>query len=438
MKTKVRDFIRLEISRLPEVNKKRLCIANFDQIYRLVEQIIWVETGNKELDGLREQLGVSLERIICERIDREDINVLFPNVWGNYEPFIKKLLFFADKARYYTLKNTKNPTPGLSDYLNYFGIVSNVLNQNNRTPESECFFFAKQGRNNNSHECMLLSVRECYEKLDYCLAAMVLATEKAYPLIKNSKSLANQHGIDLTTISQITITKPTLFEAGPALLAVLRLSDFQHDIREICHVDDEDEYHWFFDQYGRLIRDTSKLKNKQEENTYTYKREGNQEERIKHCESNGDTYIDREYTYNNLGALETIKGYDMRNGSRALSVSYLLEYTTDGGVEIKQGKKAGEEQTILRFNNKGQLVERLIFGSFALYTYDGEKLTSIDRRDETKLDIETLKNTLLFVDKDKKEDGSLVQSWEMDNGRVSRITYYQKNGEVRKLVFSYY
>jgi len=301
-------------------------------------------------------------------------------------------------------------------------------------------FLLRQARNDNSHTCPLLSVRECYRKLDYCLAAMVLATEKAYPLLnKNSRSLANQHGIDLTTISQVTITKPTLFEAGPAWLAVLRISDFQQDIKEICHVGDDFENHWFYDNNWRLIRDTWKWKNNQGENTYTYKREGNQEERIRHCESNGASYIDSEYTYNDIGALETIKKYDMKNGSRALSVSICIEYTSDGKVVIKSGKKEGEERTDLYFNNQGLLAGSFMPGLYGSYIYNGGKLTSLDRGDGTKLEIETLGNTLLFVDKEKKEDGSLVQSREMENGRVSRVTYYQENGKVsRKLLFSYY
>lgn len=437
MKTKVRDFIRLEISRLPKVNNKSLSIADFDQIYHLFEQMVGVETGNKELDGLGEQLGISLERIICNKIDRADINVLFPNVWGNYEPFIKKLVFFADKNQYQVMENN-NET--LESYLNFLGIISSERIPGNRTPEIQCFHYAKQARNDKSHTCPLLSVRECYEKLDYCLAAMVLATEKAYPMLnRNSSSLANQHGIDMTTISPVIITKPTLFEAGPALLAVLRLSDFQQDIREISHIGDEYEYHWFFNQNGRLIRDTGEQKNYQNENTYTYNREGNQEERIRHCKSNGVPYIDSEYTYNDIGALETIKKYDMKNGSRALSVSLYIEYTSDGKVEIKLGKKEGEEGTILHFNNQGLLVGSFIPGLYGSYIYNGGKLTSLDRGDRTKLEIETLGNTLLFVDKEKKEDGSLVQSWEMENGRVSRVTYYQENGKVRwKLMFSYY
>ena len=180
MKTKVRDFIRLEISRLPKVNNKSLSIADFDQIYHLFEQMVGVETGNKELDGLGEQLGISLERIICEKIDRADINVYFPNVWGNYEPFIKKLVFFANKNKYQEMKNY-NAT--LDSYLNFLGLISSEPDLRNRTPETECYFQAKKARNEDSHTCPLLSVRECYEKLDYCLAAMILATEKAYPLL---------------------------------------------------------------------------------------------------------------------------------------------------------------------------------------------------------------------------------------------------------------
>ena len=141
MKTKVRDFIRLEISRLPKVNNKSLSIADFDQIYHLFEQMVRVETGNKELDGLGESLGISLERIICEKIDRADINALFPNVWGNYEPFIKKLLYFADKNKYYELRRNRAT---FDPYLNYFGIISSENDETKRTPEVQCFFYAKQ------------------------------------------------------------------------------------------------------------------------------------------------------------------------------------------------------------------------------------------------------------------------------------------------------
>lgn len=435
MKTKVRDFIRLEISRLPKVNNKSLSIADFDQIYHLFEQMVGVETGNKELDGLGEQLGISLERIVCDKIDRADINVLFPNVWGNYEPFIRKLVFFADKNKYQVMENN-NET--LESYQNFLGIISSERIPGNRTPEIQCFHYAKRLRNDNSHTCPLLSVRECYEKLDYCLAAMVLATKKAYSLLnKNSSSHTNQHGIDLTTISQVTITRPTLFEIVPTLSAVFRLSDFQQDIREICYILNDTENHWFFDQCGRLIRKTWKQKNSQEENTYTYKRKGNMEERIKHCESNGDTYIDSEYTYNDIGALETIKIFDMKNGSRALLKSLYIEYKTDGKVDIKDGRLGGEGGTILRFNNKGLLVERNMFGRF-VYNYDGEKLTSIDREYGEKTEIETLANTMIFTNRGKKEESTLEQSWEMDNGRVSKIKYYKEGKVIRTLTFLYY
>ena len=93
MNIKVRDYVRLEMSRLPEVNKYKIDLTDFDTIYPLFEKILNSDTGDRGLDGLRGQLSDSIERIICTKIDRFDIDKYFPNVWGNYEPYIKKIIY---------------------------------------------------------------------------------------------------------------------------------------------------------------------------------------------------------------------------------------------------------------------------------------------------------------------------------------------------------
>ena len=278
MNNKVRDYVRLEMSRLPEVNKHKIDLTDFDTIYPLFEKILNSDTGDRGLDGLRGQLSDSIERIICMKIDRSDIDKYFPNVWGNYEPYIRKIIYLFDREKYIELKQNRAT---FDSYLAYLDIESIEPDEGKRTPESECFFRAKQLRNIDSHECPIMSVRECYENLIYSIAAMYLATKKAY------FKLNRERVIDKTDFARFTpkaIKRDVLFFiAFSGIGDIFRLSEYCQNIRDISMKGAVYYYHYFFNKNGNLLRSAIKNENRKMKYNYKYVKTGNTEERIRQC-----------------------------------------------------------------------------------------------------------------------------------------------------------
>ena len=333
MNIKVRDYVRLEMSRLPEVNKNRIDMSGFDYVYRLFEQILDLDIGNRELDGLREQLSESIERIICTKIDRSDINVLFPNVWGNYESYIRKIVYILDEDKYNELKQEKAT---FESYLGYLDIDSSEPDAGKRTPESECFYRAKQLRNNDSHECPIMSVRECYENLIYSIAAMYLATKKAYiKLHNNSERLTSQ--IDFVPVKSQEIKTDSLLSIGFLGIGdIFRLSDYGQNFKEIYIKGVHYYNHYTFDKNRKLIRATTTSDNNTNKYNYTYTKKGNTVEVIKQCEETEEEYVDTICTYNDIGALTQKQDYVLKKGNYVLYSTTFFDYLTDGGVVIRE------------------------------------------------------------------------------------------------------
>ena len=438
MNIKVRDYVRLEMSRLPEVNKNRIDMSGFDYVYRLFEQILDLDIGNRELDGLREQLSESIERIICTKIDRSDINVLFPNVWGNYESYIRKIVYILDEDKYNELKQEKAT---FESYLVYLDIDSSEPDAGKRTPESECFYRAKQLRNNDSHECPIMSVRECYENLIYSIAAMYLATKKAYiKLHNNSERLTSQ--IDFAPVKSQVIKTDSLLSIGFLEIGdIFRLSDYGQNFKEIYIKGVHYYNHYTFDKNRKLIRATTTFDNNTNKYNYTYTKKGNTVEVIKQCEETEEEYVDTICTYNDIGALTQKQDYVLKKGNYVLYSTTFFDYLTDGGVVIREVRDGSLLGVRLQFNNKGLLVYKSIpFSSPSTYVYNETGILSkIYREDGTEIEVNQINNFLQFTSIDKNGERVREQSWKLNNGKIQRIDYYESDATTKKIiVFKYF
>ena len=193
---------------------------------------------------------------------------------------LRKIVYIFDEEKYYELKHEQAT---LEYYLDYLDIDSSEPNEGKRTPESECFFRAKQLRNIDSHECPIMSVRECYENLIYSIAAMYLATKKAYfKLYNNPERLTNK--IDFAPITSQSIKRDTFFFiAFSGIGDVFRLSEYCQNIREIYMKGVDYYYHYSFSKDGNLLRSSITYENRKANYNYKYLRIGNEEERIRHC-----------------------------------------------------------------------------------------------------------------------------------------------------------
>ena len=437
MNTKVREYVRLEMSRLPEVNKNKIDMSDFDTIFFLFEKILNMDTGNRGLDGLRGQLSESIKRIICTKIDRSDIDTLFPNVWGNYEPYIKKIIYIFDKRKYNELKQNRAT---FDSYLDYLDIESFEPDEGKRTPESECFFRAKQLRNNDSHECPVMSVMECYENLIYSKAAMYLATKKAYlKFVINSKQKINQ--IDITPITPQVIKRDTLpnigfFEGED----IFKLSDYCQNLKELYIKGVHYRRHFSFDKNGRLIRSSTSVENNMIKYNYKYITKGNTVEKISHCRETDKEYVDAIYIYNAFDELIQVQNYILRKEENVYYSTTFIDYLTDGGVVIREERKNSPYCSKLQFNNKGLLVHKSIptfSPSTYIYSETGE-LSKINREDGTQIEVDQIKDSILFSS--IKKDGERVkeQSWTLEDGKIQSIAHYESDELTKMMIFKYY
>ena len=435
MDSRVRDYCRLEISNL-HIDKcnaqgtqySRVDISDFDSIYHTFEQIVSIEIGVKELDGLGEQLGEALERITCNPISRDDINVYFPNVWGNYEAYIKKLVYLLDRNKYFELKVSRQFQP----YLDYLGILCAVSDPAKRTLETECFYQAKNLRNTDSHQCPKMSVRECYDKLAYSIGAMYLATKKAYvQLESNSKRINKQYGIDCNKLTPHVITKPIILHVPEAIRDIYRLSDYQQPIKEIYYKCYDYECNWLFGEDGKLVKRWEKSNNIQQEYKYKYNRSGNIEESIECFLGSDEEHKDRRYTYGNNGELLSIEEHNCGN--------MRIHYRTDGEVEIRYMKDEDHKYR-LRFNKDGLRVGDSISEYVSSYVYDDSGLLqAIKYENGTQVDVRQMVEHLLFIKNSKKGEERIKQTWDFKNGRIHKIVCYGDDGEPsRTLMFTYY
>lgn len=438
MNIKVRDYVRLEMSRLPEVNKYKIDLTDFDTIYPLFEKILNSDTGDRGLDGLRGQLSDSIERIICTKIDRFDIDKYFPNVWGNYEPYIKKIIYLFDKEKYIELKQNRAT---FDSYLAYLDIESIEPDEGKRTLESECFFRAKQLRNNDSHECPIMSVRECYENLIYSIAAMYLATKKAfYKLNNNTERIIDK--FDSARITPQVIRRDVLrFIAFSDIGDIFRLSDYCQNIKVIHMKGAVYDYRYCFNRNGDLLRSTIITENRNMSYNYKYVKIGNTEERIRHCRETEENYVDAIYTYNAFNDLTQIEEYELDRGKRVLHSTISIDYLADGEVVIRKVDEGSQLKYILKYNTKGLLVYKSLPSSFPstfVYSEAGE-LSEINREDGTRLEVNRILNMLQFVSVNFYGERFIEQKWRIKDGKIQLIIHYQSNGITKgKMALVYY
>lgn len=89
MDVKVRDLFRQETS-------DRVKFKNFDDIYYIFEKLLDFDVPIQAVSGLSEQFTVALDTIATSKLDRLDMLRNFPLVWGNFEVYVKKIVYIIN------------------------------------------------------------------------------------------------------------------------------------------------------------------------------------------------------------------------------------------------------------------------------------------------------------------------------------------------------
>ena len=114
MRAKMKEWIRIETCKKLGYSPKK-----FDEVYYYFEKVIFFELDNKKIGGLDESLSIAFKKIAFEKLDREDAVTYFPMIWGNFEPFVKKVVYFVDKKTYKKL--TSKEGTSVVEYLKHIG-----------------------------------------------------------------------------------------------------------------------------------------------------------------------------------------------------------------------------------------------------------------------------------------------------------------------------
>ena len=142
MDVKVRDLFRQETS-------DRVKFKNFDDIYYIFEKLLDFDVPIQAVSGLSEQFTVALDTIATSKLDRLDMLRNFPLVWGNFEVYVKKIVYIINRKKY---KELKENAAGLAGYLKVLDIEVNVP-EYSRTDRTEIIFRIYKLRNIDAHEC---------------------------------------------------------------------------------------------------------------------------------------------------------------------------------------------------------------------------------------------------------------------------------------------
>lgn len=319
MNSKVRDFFQIETDRI-------LIIDNFDDVYHVFEQLVELDVEVPREEGLRERLPYALEKITCDKIDRNDVITFFPIIWQKFESYVKKLVYLIDRDKFEAL--SVDHRNGLWQYLGALNYVA---------PFPDIIQKACKLRNKESHSCESDSLRYCYNSLAYALAAYLYVTRNAIPKLKTLKNqIPDLFKIDLSVVRHYNINTDC---SRPFFNRLYRLSDITAHIKRIEHPDYVETY----DDTGMLVSTCSKSIEDERGNVsfhrsrYEYKRVT---DHLVRCyvisEYSGYTEEKRllkEFKYDQSNRLVSISFFTSNNRHGTYkSGDFYIEYCPDGSI----------------------------------------------------------------------------------------------------------
>lgn len=459
MNSKVRDYFRRES------NAYHVQFNDFNQAYHVFEQIVESDIGDSAVEGLRERLPYALTKIAVEKLDRNDIITYFPIIWSKFEPYVKKLVLFADTPKYNTL--VQNRRAMLSDYLLALGIDISVL-KGGSSQNARAIYGTYGLRNIEAHRCESWGLRTFFDRLAQALSAYLLVTEEAIKIINNSNSSSSStYGIDIN-FSQIGII---INPGDNEFTRFFRIKDFNVCLKRISSSNGSLKE---FDSNGCLIHSLVEADQRVYEAHFRYDYNTDQLPVRRHHYSsirNKDDSSDSateyssyaDYQYNEDGNIASIVTYSPGKRRETKSVFYkssslYVDYRADGAISIHLARYKPAQDTApysdyepdpqdpsvvitrkehYEYDKNGLLQELRDHNDRIINRYEYNETGNLCRvltRDGKEIMVETLGSDLLFYESTRTDaEQNLTKKMSICNDRVNSIAYFpskaDKNGD---------
>lgn len=447
MDVKVRDLFRQETS-------DRVKFKNFDDIYYIFEKLLDFDVPIQAVSGLSEQFTVALDTIATSKLDRLDMLRNFPLVWGNFEVYVKKIVYIINRKKY---KELKENAAGLAGYLKVLDIEVNVP-EHSRTDRTEIIFRIYKLRNIDAHECQKWGCHKLYDELSYALSAILVVTEKSKEALmkvfdekipgevnlKKAKSLHLEKYID---IPNEIINNFTDFEG------IKSITIKENENISVRQYDEDGKLTKICSEFGAYVYN--------EEIEYKYE-EGKLKRQLKYLTTSVDSkdieYV--EYEYNDSDSLVKADYYRKERSSEKHQkvIEYEINKSGNGNTLVIWRKYAKNMQGDTRvckdtrnlmFDRFGRLIkkEQPEYHIEIIYCYDDQdRLTKIEYDNGCYDEVERLADSMVIRRKRKATDkGCIVQKRYWVKGRLASIQCFkpdekskEKSSLLREYCFEYF
>ncbi len=241
-----KSFIRRETKDLyPKADDIKNVFDKYDEIFCMLVRIIEYDIDNSDLEGLSERLPDVINRIVTGTLTRNDVLLLFPQVWNKFESYAKKLLLIIDPDCYVKMAKEKRTLP---DFLDKLGVAHTKGAINHSPDYTRVFYRAKELRKTEAHVCELWSLNRHYTELAHSLLAYLLLTEHCLGRLKNAIVSKNiQSKLPLYS-GRISITRPCFLSMLPVICDYPGISF--NNIKSIIIKNEYGEKRLTFDEKG--------------------------------------------------------------------------------------------------------------------------------------------------------------------------------------------
>lgn len=419
----------------------------FDESYTYFQDLLEYRVNGSsggEIAGLCDKLESALDRISTEAFAWEDANLLFPCVWGSFEPFVRKAAFILKRDDY-----VNNQLNGLPDLFRLFEFDGN---------ERKLFHNVHSLRTTNAHHSPFYSMKELYVNLSESLKSYLVFVEllrdhkRRFELPENRKTeIYDFHIIERGLPFFIKSKAPMLktINAEEALLGdrsyitkttIIFNSDGDYKSRETeesNHIDGEDSepfYHsktmeeFVYQKDSNLV--TVKIKTtKQEIDDEPIRQKGEPVGRkAGDLGPNGFS----EYYFDDKGRVSSQKVYANKDKSSIIREENIFTYNSDGSMSVKCYRYTDQRRFDCekKYDNTGR-IRKVFFedGSEGEYLYVNGKLSEIHCPDGDKFRYETRDNGQIthqkvYVKLKELNEESLYEEMSFNNGRITRYKKY--------------
>lgn len=429
LNSKVKDYLFVETRKLIKFN-------DFDEIYYALEQIIAYDVASYAIEGISERMIDALNKIAVEKIDRDDTIFCFSTILNCFEPYVKKVLYLIDKAKYDELRKKENAS--LPDYLAALELKV-FRDKKDRTDRSDKIYLAYKLRNINSHECRKWSFLEIYENLQILLCSYLIVVEKKLVELKNVFG-----GLGVC-IKYESFNIDSFKKMRPEdMIKFIRLGIYNMDpmVRSLKFGSGSVKSISFFDREGLCVDDTYEAKNYHVKTLYSYQEKDNIYRTDISSTVNADGFITDEregywtYRYNSQGKIEEAIYYEFKNGIETRKKAILFSYFSDGGIQIIEGKYTTQSNIdmIRLFNNTGRLASIESNGHRTVFKYENDQLSMIIGTSVI-VDVKRIGNEQFFIEKENNKQEAVLKQKRLynDNNLLIRVEWYRKEKESNKL-----